>query len=258
MVVAGIDIGAGTTKAIILNGDSILASGIVPTGYNVKRASDEVIEKVLEDAKLSFGDLQRVVATGYGRHSLSFANKAISEILCHAKGVHLVVPQARVVIDVGCQDSKVMRINESGNVVDFVMNDKCAAGTGRFLEVMANALGLKIDEMGPESLKSTNLYHISSTCTVFAESEVISLRAQGVSREDLIAGIHRAVAKRVILMASSLEFENKKIVFTGGVAKNIGVKRAFEEQIGQEIIVPEEAQLTGALGAALLATEERL
>lgn len=257
MIVVGIDSGAGTTKAVILSDNQVLASKVVPTGFNVKKASDEVIKHVLEGANLSFSDLERVVSTGYGRHSLTLANKAVSEILCHAKGVCFVVPGTEVIIDIGCQDSKVMSVDENGNVTDFVMNDKCAAGTGRFLEVMANALGLKIDEMASESLKSTKPCHISSTCTVFAESEVISLRAQGVSRKDVIAGIHRAIAKRIVLMASSLRFDNKKIVLTGGVGKNLGVKRALEEQIGQEITVPEEPQLTGALGAALWAKNGR-
>lgn len=253
MIVAGIDSGAGTTKAVILSDNQVLVSKVMPTGYNVKKASDEVIKHVLERANLSFSDLERVVSTGYGRHSVSLANKAVSEILCHAKGVYFVVAGTDVIIDIGCQDSKVISVDENGNVTDFVMNDKCAAGTGRFLEVMANALDLKIDEMASESLKSTNPCHISSTCTVFAESEVISLRAQGVSRKDVIAGVHRAIARRVVLMASSLRFDNRKIIFTGGVAKNLGVKRALEEQIGQEIAIPEEPQLTGALGAALLA-----
>jgi predicted CoA-substrate-specific enzyme activase len=207
---------------------------------------------VLEKANLVFENLKGVVSTGYGRHSIRFANKALSEITCHAKGVYFLIPQARLIIDIGCQDSKIIRINEEGNVTDFVMNDKCAAGTGRFLEVMAGVLGLKIDELGAASLKSKNPSEISSTCTVFAESEVISLRAHGLSREDLVAGIHKSIAKRVAYMASNRKYD-RKVVFTGGVSKNLGVIRALEEQIGQKIFVPKEPQLTGALGAALLA-----
>lgn len=255
MMAAGIDVGAGTTKAVILSDNQVLASEVILTGYNVKKASEEVMRKVLKKATLSFSDLERVVSTGYGRHSISFANRALSEILCHAKGVHFLIPQAGVIIDIGCQDSKIMQLDENGDVVDFVMNDKCSAGTGRFIEVMAQALELTIDEMGPESQKSANPCHISSTCTVFAESEVITLRASGASREDLVAGIHEAIAKRVVLMGSSLKFD-KELVFTGGVAKNLGVKRALEEQIGQEVTIPKEPQLTGALGAALVANDE--
>ena len=258
MVVAGIDIGAGTTKAVIMRGNQILASDIIPTSYNIKKTSEQSIKKVLEKANLVFEDLERVVSTGYGRHSICFTNKAISEITCHAKGVHFVIPQVELIIDIGCQDSKAIRINREGDVTDFVMNDKCAAGTGRFLEVMAGVLGLKLDELGPESLKSTNPSDISSTCTIFAESEVVALRAQGLSREDLVAGIHKSIAKRVSYMALSLGLEGKKVAFTGGVSKNPGVIEALEEQIGQKISVPKEPQLTGALGAALAAQSKSL
>jgi len=239
-----------------MRGSQILASEIMPTAYDIKRASDEIIRKVLEKANFLFTDLEKVFSTGYGRHSISFASKAVTEIHCHGKGAHFEIMEARVIIDIGCQDSKVIRINGNGDVTDFAMNDKCAAGTGRFLEVMASALGLKIDEMGSESLKSTNPSEISSICTVFAESEVISQRAQGAKREDLVAGIHKSISKRIISMASSIKLD-KKIVFTGGVAKNLGVKRALEEQSGQLIAIPKDPQLIGALGAAILAQTER-
>ncbi len=254
MTVAGIDIGAGTTKAVILDNCRLLASEVILTSHDIEKAADEVIGKVAGKAALSVGDLKRVVSTGYGRHSIGFADRAVSEIICHAKGVHFLLPKTEVIIDIGCQDSKIIKLDDNGDVVDFVMNDKCAAGTGRFLEVMAQALGLTIDEMGPESLKSTEPCHISSTCTVFAESEVITLRARGATRQDLVAGIHQAIARRIILMAADWNFD--RVVFTGGVAKNPGVKRALEEQLGQKIVVPEEPQLTGALGAALIANAE--
>ncbi len=254
MIVAGIDIGAGATKAVILDNERVIASEILPTGHNVETASDEVMAGVVRKAGLSKGDLERVVSTGYGRHSIKYADRAVSEIICHAKGVHFVLPETEVIIDIGCQDSKIIRLDNSGNVTDFSMNDKCAAGTGRFLEVMARALGLTINDIGPESNQSTNPCPVSSTCTVFAESEVITLRARGASRPDLVAGIHQATAKRVLLMATGLK--DARIVFTGGVAKNSGVKRALENELGHKIAIPEEPQLTGALGAAYIANQE--
>jgi len=255
MTVAGIDIGAGTAKAVILRDGEIISYSIMPVSGDVTKVVEEVTGEALEKAGFSLRNLDYVVSTGYGRNAVSFANKATTEIICHASGVHFLIPQARTIIDIGAQDSKVIRVNERGEVTDFVMNDKCAAGTGRFLEVMAQVLGVKLEEMGPMSLNSKNLCNISSTCTVFAESEVVSLRAQGKSIEDLIAGIHRAIASRVVIMGSGIKFE-KETVFTGGVAKNSGVERALEEVGGVEILIPMEPQITGALGAALRAEAE--
>ena len=256
MIVAGIDIGAGATKAVILGKDRVIASDILLTGHDVEKVAGEVIRRVLNKAGLSTDDVQRVVSTGYGRHAIDYADRAVSEIICHAKGVHFVLPEAEVIVDIGCQDSKIIKLDNKGNVTDFSMNDKCAAGTGRFLEVMANALGLTMNEIGPESGRSEKPCHISSTCTVFAESEVITLRARGASRADLVAGIHQAIAKRVLLMAADLK--GARVVFTGGVAKNSGVQRALEAELGQALTIPEEPQLTGALGAACIAMQECL
>ncbi len=255
MPVAGIDVGAGTAKAVILRDDKIISYSIMPVAGDVTKAIDEVTGEALEKAELSLQNLDYVVSTGYGRNAVSFANKVTTEIICHASGVHFLIPQVKTIIDIGAQDSKVIRVNDRGEVIDFVMNDKCAAGTGRFLEVMAQVLGLKLEEMGPKSLTSKKLCNISSTCTVFAETEVVSLRAQGKSIEDLIAGIHKAIATRVVIIGSGIKFE-KEVVFTGGVAKNSGVKRALEEVGDMEIIVPTEPQITGALGAALRAEAE--
>lgn len=250
MRVAGIDIGAGTAKMLILEDDEIDAFAVMPVKGNVAQAAEQVTHAAMEKAGISLETLDYVVSTGYGRNAIPFANKAASEIICHAIGVHFLIPNARTIIDIGAQDSKVIKVNEEGKVIDFGMNDKCAAGTGRFLEVMAQVLGVKLEEMGPLSITSKNLCNISSTCTVFAETEVVSLRAEGKDIEDLIAGIHRAIAMRVITMGSHMKF-NHGTVFTGGVAKNIGVKRALEEASGVEILVPAEPQITGALGAAL-------
>jgi predicted CoA-substrate-specific enzyme activase len=214
-----------------------------------------VAGKALDKAGVPLEDIAYVISTGYGRNAVEFSNKAITEIICHAKGVHWTIPQARTVIDIGGQDSKVIGIGEDGIVSNFVMNDKCAAGTGRFLEVMAGILHVDINEMGPISMKGTDPCSISSTCTVFAESEMVTLRAQGRTREDIIAGIHKAMSHRVAIMGRSVGFTNE-VVFTGGVAKNIGMKKALEEEIDCVISIPEEPQIMGALGAALMARAE--
>jgi len=255
LIVAGVDIGAATVKAVILDGSKVLSFSIMPTGHSVTQAGESVIRKALENGGLSFNDLEYIVSTGYGRRAVSFTNKAVTEIICHAAGVSSVISQARTIIDIGGQDSKVIGLDDNGNVANFVMNDKCAAGTGRFLEVMAKVLDVEIGEMGPISLMSKDPCKISSTCTIFAESEMVSLRAEGRSREDLLAGVHKAMSRRVAIMGKSVGFR-KEVVFTGGVAKNVGIKKALEDEIGLEILIPEEPQITGALGAAILAKAE--
>ena len=261
MLVAGVDVGAATAKAVILLDGKIAGQAVIPTGDRVVVAAEKVTQLALEKAGLWRENLELnrcfdyVISTGYGRHSVPFANKAVTEIICHAKGAHFLLPSARTIIDIGGQDSKAIGLDEKGNVSNFVMNDKCAAGTGRFLEVMAQVLGISIEDLGPIALTSKSPCQISSTCTIFAESEMVSLRAEGKPREDLIAGIVKAVSSRVAVMARAVGFR-KDVVFTGGVAKNIGVKKALEEEIGIEIIVPAEPQTMGALGAALLAKAE--
>ena len=255
MLVAGIDVGAATAKVVILSDGKILSYAIIPTGFDVVSAANEVTKLALEKIDHSINELEFIISTGYARNAVPFTNKTLTEILCHAKGAHFLLPGARTIIDIGGQDSKVIRINESGSVVNFTMNDKCAAGTGRFFEVMAGVLGLDISEMGPIALNSSNPCQISSTCTVFAETEVVSLRAQGRSREDLISGIHKAAALRVATLGKMVGYE-RQVVLTGGVAKNIGVKKFLEDEIKMETMVPEEPQIMGALGAALLAQAE--
>ena len=200
MITAGVDIGAATAKTVIVSDGEILSSAVIPTGASVARAAEEVTKAALGSTGLSLSDLRFVISTGYGRNSVAFANRAASEIICHARGVNSLIPAARTVIDIGGQDSKVIGVREDGTVGDFIMNDKCAAGTGRFLEVMAAVLDLDIEEMGPISLTSEEPCPISSTCTIFAETEMVTLRADGRTREDLVAGIHRAVASRVAVM----------------------------------------------------------
>jgi predicted CoA-substrate-specific enzyme activase len=254
MFVCGLDIGAATTKAVILKEGKILSYFVVATGHSVNLATDKVMEDVTKKTGIARSDVRFIVTTGYGRHAIPFADRAVSEIICHAKGANFLLPSARTVIDIGGQDSKIIAMDGEGNVTNFAMNDKCAAGTGRFIEVMANVLEVPLEDMGKLSLASKKPCMISSTCTVFAESEVVSLRAKGEPREDLIAGIHKGVASRTITMGRSVGF-NKEVAFTGGVAKNVGVKQYLEIGIGTPITVPEEPQIVGALGAALLALD---
>ncbi len=254
-IVAGIDIGAATAKAVVLNETEIVSSYVMPTGDSVFKAAEMVMKRIFETSGISLDQIDYVIATGYGRRAVPFATDVVTEISCHAKGVHFLVSEARTVVDIGGQDSKVIEVSPEGNVVNFAMNDKCAAGTGRFLEVMADVLNADIKEIGDIALKGREPCQISNTCTVFAESEMVTLRAEGKSREDILAGIHSAMAHRVAIMGGSVGFK-KQIVFTGGVAKNIGMKYALEERIGKEIQVPEEPQIVGALGAAIMAKEK--
>jgi len=255
MVVAGVDVGAATAKAVLLDEGQVLASTVIATGASVSGAADTVINRVLAERHLAMSDIKYVMATGYGRRAVSYASKVSTEIICHAVGANLLLPAARTVIDIGGQDSKVISLDEVGNVVNFVMNDKCAAGTGRFLEVMASVLQVDVGDIGELSLRSHNPCQVTSTCTVFAESEMVSLRAEGRSSEDILAGIHRAMAHRIAIMGSPVGFQSE-IVFSGGVAYNDAMRKALEAEIKLPIRVLKNPQTTGALGAAILAKAE--
>jgi predicted CoA-substrate-specific enzyme activase len=251
---AGIDLGSTMTKVLIVNeSDEVCASVINHTGAEHRRLANRVMEEALKQAGLSFDEISYVIATGYGRINVPFADRQITELTCHARGVVSLLPTVRLAIDIGGQDAKGLKI-VGGKLTDFAMNDRCAAGTGRYLEVIANALGLRVEDLGSISLKSTRKITISSTCTVFAQQEVIMHMSEGIPLEDIVAGIHDAVASRVARMVKRLKVE-PDVVFTGGVAKNIGMVKALEENLGCEVFVPEEPLLTGALGAALLAKE---
>ena len=252
MITAGIDIGSITAKAVILSDGRILGSKVIFTGYNARQAGKSVFEDLLKELNLEVSSIEKIVSTGYGRNSVKFADKALTEIICHGAGAHYLNPEIRSIIDVGGQDSKVLTIDSEGRVKDFAMNDKCAAGTGRFLEVMARAMESDLDNFGPMSLKSDTPSKISSICTVFAESEVISLISKGESREDIIAGIHESVASRVSSLARRVGVK-EPVMMSGGVARNIGVVRALEKALGVSIEVSEFAQVNGAVGAAILA-----
>ena len=257
---AGVDVGAATAIAVIFSENRIVSYDVIPTGHNVQLAAEKVTLAAMKTAGLETAveNLDYVVSTGYARNKVPFSDHSSTEIICHARGAHFMLPKARTIIDIGGQDSKAIEVDDQGNVQNFLMNDKCAAGTGRFLEVMAGVLEVgSVNKMGPLSLKSTAPSNITSTCTIFAESEVVSLRAEGISREDLIAGVHKSIAVRVSAMAKRLNIV-PEIIFTGGVAKNTGVKAAIEKAIGTNhgIQVPEEPQIIGALGAAIIASEK--
>jgi predicted CoA-substrate-specific enzyme activase len=255
---AGIDIGSVATKAVVINEqEEIVAFSLIPTSYDRQKSGTEVLNLALEKIQKSKKDIKYIVSTGYGRRAFTSADKVLPEIVCHARGTKLLFPAVRTIIDIGGQDSKVMELDEEGRVVRFEMNDKCAAGTGRFLEVLTERiLNLPIKELGPLSLKSKNPCTLSSICTVFAESEIISLLSEHKAKEDIAYGMNKAIAKRVIGMGTAGQIRyNELIVFSGGVAKNIGVVKALEEELGKKVVTPEEPQVTAALGAALFAKE---
>ena len=242
------------TKVVILDMDGEIRARIAgPTGAEHRRLANRVMEEALEQANLSFDEISYVVATGYGRINVPFADRQITELTCHARGVASLFPNVKTALDIGGQDAKGLKIH-NGELVDFVMNDKCAAGTGRFLEVLADALGLKLDELGRISAKSTNKLQMSSTCTVFAQMEVVFRLSEGAAIEDIVAGVHDAIASRTVGMLKRLKIE-PDVVFTGGVAKNTGVVKAVRENLGCEVLVPEEPLLSGAIGAALSGKE---
>ena len=230
--------------------ETLLASVVGPTGAEHRKLANKVMEDALAQLNLSFDDITYVVATGYGRINVPFADKQITEISCHAKGVASLLPTVRTVIDIGGQDCKGIKLSK-GKAVDFVMNDKCAAGTGRFLEVIAEALGVELEDMGKLSIAAKDAAEISNTCTVFAELEVVSKLAEGIPLEELIAGLHEAIATRIYGMVNKLKIE-KDVAVTGGGAKNIGLVRALETKLGYPVLIPSEPLLTGAIGAALL------
>jgi predicted CoA-substrate-specific enzyme activase len=251
---AGVDIGSTMTKVVLIDTtDRVLSAIKGPTGPEHRQLANEVMKMALEQANLRLDDISYIIATGYGRVNVPFADDQITELSCHARGVSSIFPNVRTAIDIGGQDAKCLKIH-NGRLIDFVMNDKCAAGTGRFLEVTAATLGIRLEDMGDISLKSTKKIQLSNLCTIFAQQEVVALLSRGEKVEDIIAGLHLALASRVATLARRLKIE-PDVVLTGGVAKNIGMVKAMKESLGCELLVPEEPLLTGALGAAILAKE---
>jgi predicted CoA-substrate-specific enzyme activase len=249
----GIDVGSTMTKVVILNG-GIITSIIGPTGPEHRRLANQVMDEALKKAAIPFQAITYIVSTGYGRINVPFADKQFTEITCHARGIASLFPNAKTIIDVGGQDIKGIKIDATGKAIDFVMNDKCAAGTGRFIEVIADTLGVPLDKVGDLSLQSKNPAMISNICTIWAQQEVAASLAEGVPIFDLLAGVHQSLADRIIRMVNRLKVE-EAIIVTGGGGKNKGLLKALSEQLGHKILVPEEPLITGALGAALLGKE---
>lgn len=254
MYTMGIDIGSTATKGVILrDGNEIITTVKVNVGAGTS-GSQRVLDGVLGQSGLAVGDIKYIVATGYGRNRFELADHQISELSCHTRGVSYLVPGVRTIIDIGGQDAKTIKVNNKGRMENFVMNEKCAAGTGRFLDVMAGVLETTVDQLGALSMLADQDMDISATCTVFAESEVISLLSNGVSIPNIVAAIHKSVAKRVCGLARRAGVE-PLVVMTGGVAQNSGVARAIEKELNLPVTIPPNPQMTGALGAALLAYE---
>jgi predicted CoA-substrate-specific enzyme activase len=254
MAFAGVDVGAITAKAVLLDDQNLLGSAVMAAGYNRAQAADRVLAAALQDAGLERDVVSTLVATGYGRVQVESADRTVTEITCHARGAHWLMPDVRTVIDIGGQDSKGIAISAQGKVLDFVMNDKCAAGTGRFLEVMAHALEEDLERFGELSNMADRRVSISSTCTVFAESEIVTHIAANASKPAIIAGIHEAIAARVSSMVARIPVQDV-VMLTGGVARNGGVARALEEKLERDVVVLPQAQITGAIGAALFARD---
>jgi len=256
MLTAGIDVGSASTKALVLRDDTILDWYIANTTGDSVESANAVMKLLLEKTGLSIDALDYIVATGYGRVNVSFANRTLTEITCHATGAHWLFPEVHTILDIGGQDVKAIRCNDKGMVVKFVLNDKCAAGTGRYLERTARTIGLEIGELGHLSLENTKdpIPEISSVCTVFAEQEMIQLLRKGLDRRDILAGATKSLVQRLCGFIDRVGLEESLIV-TGGVAKNIGVVTYLEKQLGVKTVSAPEPQIIGALGAALLAAD---
>ncbi|WP_164845560.1 acyl-CoA dehydratase activase [Anaerosphaera multitolerans] len=252
----GVDIGSTASKSVILeNGKKIVATAVVDVGAGTSGPS-RVMSEVLEKANLTMDDISFTMATGYGRNALEEADMQMSELSCHAKGAHFLFPNVHTIIDIGGQDAKALKIGDGGHLENFVMNDKCAAGTGRFLDVIARVLEVDVSDLQDLDAKATKDVTISSTCTVFAESEVISQLAKGTKIEDIVKGIHYSIASRVGSLAKRIGLKDD-VVFTGGVALNKGMVRALEQNTGYKIHTSPMCQLNGALGAALFAYQKQ-
>ena len=252
---AGVDVGSTQTKAVILDeARRIVARSLIATGANVSRAGENAFLKCCEEAGLPREAIGYVVGTGYGRYKVTFGDAQITEITCHARGAQSLFPVTRTVIDMGGQDTKAIKVGPDGSVLDFSMNDKCAAGTGRFLSAAADVTGVSLDEIGPIALEAKSPVRLTSVCTVFVESDIMSYLAQRKSIQDILGGVHKAIATRTMSLVRRVGVEDE-VTFTGGVSKNVGMVRALEDVLGRPMNVSDEGHYMGALGAALFALE---
>jgi len=254
----GIDVGSTQTKAVLMDrARGIVARALINTGANVKRAGQRALDAILEAGGVPREKIGFVIGTGYGRYKIEAGNAQVTEISCHARGAHMLFPGTRTVIDMGGQDTKAIRVGPDGDVLDFCMNDKCAAGTGRFLAGAAEVLDMSLDEIGPVSLKGTDPIRLTSVCTVFVESDILGYLAQKRKVQDILAGVHEAIAARTLSLVRRVGVE-PEVTFTGGVARNIGMVRALEKKLGVSLNVSPEAHYMGAIGAALFALDHVL
>ncbi len=255
---AGIDVGSTQTKSVLLDEScAVVARALINTGAYVKRAGQRALEELLKESRVEREAIGFVVGTGYGRYKIESGDTQITEISCHARGAHMLFPGTRTVIDMGGQDTKSIKVGPEGDVVDFCMNDKCAAGTGRFLSGAAEVLGLTLEEIGEISLTGTDPVRLTSVCTVFVESDILGYLAQKKKVPDILLGVHQAIAARTVGLIRRVGLE-QEATFTGGVARNVGMVRALEEKLGVALNNSPDAQYVGALGAALFALDHVL
>jgi len=252
---AGVDVGSTQTKAVILSEDRrIVSRALTDTGANVIAAAERAFADALRLGSIPEEEVEFVIGTGYGRYRVTFGNAQVTEISCHGRGAAHMFPGTKTVLDMGGQDTKAIRVTGSGEILDFSMNDKCAAGTGRFLGAASAALEIPLADLGPTALRATRAVKISTTCTVFAESEILSWLGKGKKIEEILLGVHRSMAQRSIALLRRVGIE-EEITFTGGVAKNLGMVKVLEEGLGLKLNVSEQAHYMGALGAALFAMD---
>ncbi len=257
VIVAGIDIGSRSSQTVILMDGGNLVYSNIETGPDSVQTACQSINEALAKAQLpdiNIEKLDYIVATGYGRVIVPFADDNISEISCHARGAHAVFPSARTILDMGGQDFKAIRCDESGMIADFTMNDKCAGGTGRFFEIMADVLGIPLKDIGPLSLKANGGLTFNTRCAIFAKSNAMALLRQNVDKREILAGLHDAVSRRVINLLKTVGIV-PGLSITGGIAKNIGMVKSLERKLGMGLLIPDEPQIMGALGAALFAQD---
>lgn len=255
MVYAGIDVGVLWTKAVVMK-DGVLAGwSLLPTGDDNTKAARAALTDALRTSGSSENEVENIAVTGAGKTDIQFANKTANEVLCAARGICFLHPSARCIIDLGGESTRVAKMDDSGNVVDYAINDKCAAGTGIFLDAMSKVLGVPVEEMGVMSMKSTNEVNITSMCIVFAESEVISQVHRQTPKQDILKGIHKSISTRVFGMVNRMNFDGNNYAI-GGLSRNIGIIASLEEMMKKKLAVPDNPQIVSALGAAIIASQE--
>ncbi|MBI4285940.1 MAG: 2-hydroxyglutaryl-CoA dehydratase [Chloroflexi bacterium] len=251
----GIDIGSGTSKGVIVNDGKMVASHLLPSGVNYREAAQKVRQELLAKAGLSPAEMAHTVVTGLGGNNLPFANQQAADLPCCARGVHFIFPDVRTVIDVGEQAARVLRVSPEGRVTNFVISERCAAGSGRFLRIIANVLRIDLKDVGPLSLQSKNPVTFTTGCAVFGESEAVSRVAEGAAKEDILAGVHKALANKIAMMVERVGLE-PECAITGGGGRDVGLIKRIEENLGIRLLVPPDPQIITALGAAIMAEEQ--